>query len=681
MSVRQGAAGIRPSLDAALALVLAAALVALSFISTGGFDGAVSVSAGDTWSAIALVLLGSIALVAMLVLSARAPAWGGVTVALFALLTAYTALSISWSVEPDASWQAANLTLAYLITFAAAAALARIAPERWRVLVGALALTAVVLSAYALLTKVFPGSLDASDTQGRLQTPLGYWNATGAMAVVGIVPCLWAFTRREGSALLRGLAVPGASVLATVVILSYSRTALAVAVLAIAAWLILAPDRLRAAAMLGLAGAGTAVLSAWALSHAALTGDHQLLPARTSDGHTFGFVLVVVLALLAVAGTAAIAAGERRGLTDTARRRVGTVLVGFVALLPVLAVIALAVSSRGLTGQISHAWSSLTSVNSTVGNSAARVTELGSSRPLYWSEGITVGDHAALKGVGALGYATARLRYTHNPSFVSHAHSYLVQTYADLGVLGLLLSLAVLAAWVVAALRSLGGLRNRPRAWESPAGAERAGLLAILIVVVAYGLISAADWTWYFPAVTAPAMLAAGWLAGRGPLAAPVGRDPQRGSILSRPAVAAGVGTIAVLALVGCWLIWQPLRSADAASAALSAGTRGASDAAFANARSAVSADPLALQPHLVLSSLYTAAGDQRAAREELVSATRLQPDNPESWLQLGLFDLQNHQPRGAVVSLQRASALDLTDVPAANALAAAQAALAKAPG
>ena len=49
-----------------------------------------------------------------------------------------------------------------------------------------------------------------------------------------------------------------------------------------------------------------------------------------------------------------------------------------------------------------------------VGNSATRLVQLGNSRGRYWREGVKVGDHALLAGVGAAGYGTAVTRYTDN---------------------------------------------------------------------------------------------------------------------------------------------------------------------------------------------------------------------------------------------------------------------------
>ena len=165
---------------------------------------------------------------------------------MFAALTALTALSIIWSVQPDDSWQAANLTLAYLAAFAGAAALARLLPGRWRALIWRdRDRPPCGLSAYALARKVFPARSPPVRPSGRLQTPLGYWNAIGVMAAIGLPPCLWVWSRRDGAPVLRGLAVPARAILMSVVVLSYSRSAAIAAVVAIGCWLVFVPRRLQ----------------------------------------------------------------------------------------------------------------------------------------------------------------------------------------------------------------------------------------------------------------------------------------------------------------------------------------------------------------------------------------------------------------------------------------------------
>lgn len=647
----------RPSPDALLAMLLAAALTLLACVTSGGFDETIIVSAPDTWAEIVIALLGVAGCVVMLLLGARGRAWGAVTVALFAALTALTALSIAWSVQPDNSWQAANLVLAYLSAFAGAAALARIAPERWRALVGAIGLMAVAISVYALLTKVFPA---ASTTLGRLQAPLGYWNALGVTAAMGLPPCLWAWARRDSSPILRGLAVPAIAILISVVVLSYSRSAVIVAAIAVGCWVAFVPRRLSTAAALGLGALGAAVITGWALSKPALTADNQLLDARMSAGHTFGVVVLVCLVALIAAGIGAAYAAQRIVISEIVRRRIATALVVGLALLPIAGLVAVAASSRGLTGEISNAWTSLTNVNSTTGNSAARLGSLGSSRPLYWGEGIKVGDHALLKGVGALGYATARTRYTTNADVAVHAHSYVVQTFADLGLIGIAISLALLIAWGRTAARAVA-LKVTWASLDASVATEREGLVALLLVVLAFGLQSAIDWTWYFPGVAVPALLCAGWLSGRGPLTAPVGRAQKRASILARPGVGGTVTALVAMSVLCAWLIWQPLSSANATASAENAAISGRIGTAFADARDAAGSDPLALQPLLVLSALYERVGNVAAARSQLVDAVHLQPENAASWLALGAFDWQHHHPGLALRSLKRSEALDPT--------------------
>jgi hypothetical protein len=657
--------------DLLLGIGVAAGLIAVAFVTTGGVGQVVT--GADTWAEITVTLLGAGVCAAVVVLGARGRRWGAVTVALFAALTGLTALSITWSVQPDFSWFGANQMLSYLAVFAAAAAIARLAPQRWRSLIGGLALAMVGLSAYTLLAKVFPGTLSPNNTVGRVQEPFGYWNAIGVCGALGVPACLWSGARRDGSSVSRALSAPALSLLIAVVVLSYSRSALLVAVVGAGCWLALVPLRMRATAILVVGAAGAAGIAGWALSTRGLSDDNISLAQQTSAGHTFGLVLIGLLTVVAGAGFAVTAAIDRATLSPASRRRLGTILVVAAAMLPVAAIVALAVSSRGLTGQISHVWHSLTNVNGVSSNTAGRIFQFGNSRPRYWHEGIVVGEHALLHGVGALGYGTARVRYVIDTFKVDHAHSYLVETFADLGLIGLALTIALLVAWCMAAARALAW-RTPWRSLSSERGLEREGLVTVAVVVVMFGLQSAIDWTWYFPGVAIPTLVCAGWLAGRGPLNEPAGRLRDRPSLLARPLAGFTITGLATVALLAAWLMWQPLRSADAASAAIGASTN---PAAFADARSAAGSDPLAYQPLFELSALYQRIGDRAAARAELVHATQVQSQNPETWVQLGSFDLAAGKPRSALADLAVASVLDPQSPYVTGGIAAARAALA----
>jgi hypothetical protein len=344
---------------------------------------------------------------------------------------------------------------------------------------------------------------------------------------------------------------------------------------------------------------------------------------------------------------------DRVAVPEAVRRRIGSALVVLVALVPVAAVAALAASSRGLFGQISHAWSELTSSQSVVFDNSGRLAQLGSSRPVYWHQGLSVGAHHLLTGAGELGFGIARLRYTTSAAKTDQAHSYLIQTFADLGLVGIVLTLALLVAWCRAALRPLTP-RVPWHALTAQQAAERRGLVALAAVVVVFGIQSALDFTFYFPGVTIPALLCAGWLAGRGPLRAPVGRRAGPVRLLQRPGAGALVTGILAVALLGAWVMWQPLRSTQAVAASESD-----SQHAFIHAQAAASADPLAIDPHYRLAALYQAVGAPAKARAEYLRATRIQPDNPQPWVWLAIFEAQTGQPRAARAAAERVLALD----------------------
>ena len=133
---------------------------------------------------------------------------------------------------------------------------------------------------------------------------------------------------------------------------------------------------------------------------------------------------------------------------EPVRRRIGTALLVGVALVPLAVVVALAASSRGLFGRDLPR---LAVAGQHPQRRPRHLRPAHSARaragPLYWHQALDVGSHALLKGVGELGYGVARLRYTTSPVKADQAHSYLFQTFADLGLIGVALTFALLAAW------------------------------------------------------------------------------------------------------------------------------------------------------------------------------------------------------------------------------------------
>jgi hypothetical protein len=676
------------------ALLVAAVLCLVTFVAGGGLNLATMTSVE-----IGLTVGCGVAVAAAIVLTPVARKAHGLWPAgLLLAFAALAALSVVWSVQPDASWQAASRLFAYSCVFGLAVLLARAAPQRWSAVLGGVLLASAIVCGYALLTKVFPNRLGGEQIvyYARLREPYGYWNATGLAAALGAIGCMWLGARRKGHALLSALAYPGMGIMLVTLMLAYSRGALAALVLGVALWLGLVPLRLRGATVLLVGGLGAGVVVAWDFSRAALTTDRATLAARIDAGHQLGVLLLAVLLALALAGLAIGFLSGRRAPPPQLRRRAGALLLSLPAIAAIALVGMLAGSHRGLTGSISHGLGSLTNPNASVpANGPGRLTAIGSARARYWNEALEVFEANPVLGAGAEGYATARLRYRTAPLKVQQAHGFLVQTLADLGLVGLLLVLALLAAWAVAAGRATHPFNRHWSSWRwqswpvsNPPGApgvytpERIGLLTMLCLVATFGIHSFVDWTWYVPGLACPALLCAGWLAGRGPLAArvaavgvPAGsraseapeavarKQPRHpGAPVERrrwplPVERQALGVAAavtVATLLAAWAEWQPQRSQDASNQALALIQHDPAGA-LAAAHAAVSRDPLSAEALVTLAAVQQGVGQSAAAAVTYARAVRLQPSNWQTWEALGEYELHAGDARSALNALRAA--------------------------
>jgi hypothetical protein len=700
------------------ALLIAGVICFVTFVAGGGLN------LGDmTTVELTLTLgCGMLVIAGVLLGPVRGRAYGLWPIGLLLAFTALTALSVVWSVQPDDSFKDAGRMLSYCAVFGAAVALARTVPARWPAVLGGVVLAAAIVCGYALLTKVFPAQLDAGDIYARLRAPYSYWNAIGLTAAMGAIGCMWLGARRAGHALLSALAYPAMGLMLLTLLLAYSRGALVALVLGLVLWFCIVPLRLRSAAILisGALVAGGVV--AWDFSTYALKTDNLPLAVRTSAGHQLGVLIVAMLVLLTLIGLAFGFWTSRSAPSIVSRRRAGVLLLGLLAVVILAGAGALAASHRGFTGTISHAAHSLTDPHAPVpSNGPGRLTAVGSVRARYWNEALKVFKAHPGLGAGAEGYATARLRYRTETLDVRHAHGYVVQTLADLGIVGLALTLALLLAWLTAAGRATHPFNRRWTSWTTlrgwldrkdsggtpgwvkltvggrpaPYTPERIGMLSMLCLVVVFGIHSIADWTWYIPGNACVVLLCAGWLAGRGPLGAgaavsapagsvrtlaggtldaedvPSARNASgapRSSTIERvkerlapralgPLRIAVAVAVLVGALLAAWAEWQPQRSADASQQAL---TQLASDphGALASAQTGVSRDPLSAQALFTLSAVQQATRRPALARATLQRAVRLQPSNPQTWLTLGQYDLTK-DPAAAVHELAAAIYLD----------------------
>jgi hypothetical protein len=586
-----------------------------------------------------LVAAGAILICAAL-LRARRGAYGAWSVVAFAVFAIVTALSIGWSIDQNASYVETGRTLAYLAVFAGAVAAARLAPSAGPAVARGVLLGAVAIAAYGLAARVWPGSFDESTFGGRISQPFDYWNALAGAAAIGVVPGLWLGARRGGSRIGRALAYPAVGLLVATVVIAQSRGALLAVVVVCLLWLALVPLRLRSLVVLSVCLAGAAPLTAWALSKDAFRLNFQTTAIREAVADDFGLLLLATAVGLTLAGVAVVAVQSRYRLAPAARVRAGQAVAAVAVLGVVAMLVGVAASDRGLLGSASDRLSDFTDESAKPpALGGGRLASTSSSRAAYWGEAWRVFEERPANGLGAGAFDVGRLRHRTSDFHASHAHGFVHQTLADLGIVGLAAMLALLATWLAAASRATG---IGPRRWtaKSEWTEERGALVALALGAVAYGIQSAADWTWFVPGVTAMGLVGAGFVAGRRPLSPP---DPVLApSPNARPSAVRLIPAVAavLVALVCAWTIWQPLAADRAVARSYELLDAGHPRAALAQAEHARDRNSYAKDPLYAKADALAELGRDADALRTFGQVAREHPRDPDPWVRIAVFQL-----------------------------------------
>jgi len=632
------------------AVILGGALAGVAFGAAGGTQ-----LGRTTFVELVMVLVGGAVVAAAAVWGRRGPLYGATSVFLLAALAALTALSVTWAIVPELAYVEAGRTLAYLAVFAAAVAGARLAPRAAPVAIKGILLAATAATAYALAARVWPASLGENEISNRIGQPFEYWNAVGTTAALAIPGLLWLGSRRVGSVAGRVAAYPAMGAAMLAILLTQSRGALLAAALGAIAWFAIAPLRLRSLPVLLLPAAGAGVVAAWALSKDAFSETALPLAAKESVAGEFGLLLLLMAVVLTAGGLAVNVGLERLAPAMQVRRRAGIVALVVACAVLLVAFTSVAFSDRGLGGTIQDRVDELTSETETAPTvqGAGRFAAASSTRGKYWREAGRVFEDRPSVGTGAGTFGVARLRHRNDPSVTKHAHGFVPQTLADLGIVGVVLTSALLLAWLVAAARATALHPRRvpflrrhdgeplPRRDWNP---ERCAVVALGLIAVVFGLQSAIDWTWFVPGPAAMALVAAGFVAGRGPATA-LGEDPVSIDLrepLANPSPPRLLAAAAVLlaALLAAWAIWQPESADRATGDALALADAGDVDGAIAKAGEAADTNPLSAEPLLVQAAIQTEAGREDDARETLEQAVLKFPGDPDTWYRLAAFQL-----------------------------------------
>lgn len=634
-------------------VVIGAALAGVAFGAAGGSE-----LSRTAVVEVLLVIVGGAVVAAAIVWGGSTKQYGAVSVALFGALAVFTALSVTWAGVPSLAYVEAGRTLAYLALFAAAVAGARLAPRATPAVVTGIVLAATAAVLYALAARIWPASIGVNEISNRIGQPFQYWNAVGSTAALAIPGLLWLGTRRGAAVAGRVLAYPALGVAILALLLTQSRGALAAAIIGTLLWLAIVPLRLRALPLIAVATAGAGPVAAWALSKDAFSVPAEPLAVKQSVAGEFGLLVLLMILGLGVAGLL-VNVGLTRGVPPLrVRRRLGIVALVIAAAIPLAAFTSVAFSERGIGGTIGDRVDQLTSESQTspTDQGAGRLTQASSTRGKYWREAGRVFNDRPAIGLGAGNFQTARLRHRTDASATRHAHGFVPQTLADLGIVGVTITTLLLIAWLVAVARVTGLYPRRAgerRDWD----ADRLALVAATLVVVVFGLQSAIDWTWFVPGPTAMALVAAGFVAGRAPLG--------EGTVAPAPPVASpqrllGAAAVLLAAIVTAWAVWQPEASDRAIGDALRLSDAGQFDAAIAKTKDAADANPLSSDPLLTRAAIETDAGHVVAAGRTLEDAVLKFPGEPQTWYRLAAFQLGTlDQPEKAAATVRAAIFLD----------------------
>jgi hypothetical protein len=474
---------------AAQGVVLVLALLAPTALAFA--DGGFNEGARD----VALVGAGVLLVLTALTVPRPVPRgrWAWLALGGLACLTAWTALSEAWAPLADPAWATAERDLLYLAGLTTAMLLLADADRRLaRAVEPLLAVGALVVIGYGLLGRLLPDLVHvvpSVSAGGRLDKPLTYWNAMGALAALGIVLTARMAgddTRTPG---LRMAAAATAVPLLAGLYLTFSRGALAACAAGLVVLLTLAPTftQLRALAIALEAGVVGAAACAASPAVRDLHGSHRALQGAA--------VLVVLLGAMTVAALVQRWAIRVEGARSTRLgrlplpRRPGWVAAGLVV---AMLAVPVAVAARS---------DAPSSVDPRFGSSTSRLASADSPRYEYWRVALHAFADAPLKGVGAGGFAVEWLRERHEARPARDAHSLPIETLAELGLIGGA-ALAALTAGV--ALGARDAFRTDAALAAGPAAA-----------LVAYAFHASIDWDWEMPALSLVAVALAGLLLAR----------------------------------------------------------------------------------------------------------------------------------------------------------------------
>jgi hypothetical protein len=518
-----------------------------------------------------------------------------------------SALSSLWSGSTELSVIEADRILVYLGFFLAAYLIAQTDQKRQRFAEG-IAIALALVGFLALTSRLFPHLIEVSintESGPRTRYPLEYWNAVGASCGIAAALLIWG-SRRALAGWLRWLAVASLPAVLLALYFTYSRGGVLALLIACGCLIALSHDRLWLLGTLaiGALGALPAVLATQARQSLA---DNLTNQTAADQGVTVLAILLAgtALALVLFAGLRRLESSGGRGVGRAVQLSRNPVVLKRIALAGALIGIAATIAVGG------RAWNQFSRSDVVFpSNPQQHFNNLsGAGRHDFYRVAIDAFDEKPLLGHGAGTYVFSweKLRSIDIP--VHDAHSLYLQAFAELGLAGGLLVLALVGVLLWAGFT----------AWRDAGGPRRELHAVLLGAMLAFAIGSAIDWFWQIAAMGAIFFLAGGALVAARCAQLTRARGASGGNGEQRRFGLAVVGLalawIAALALVGPLLVDRELTAARDAAA------EGKLAVAVDNAETARSIEPWAASPYVLLGLLAEVQGDYKAASAHLSQA------------------------------------------------------------
>jgi hypothetical protein len=537
-------------------------------------------------------------------------------VVLLAALTGWTALSMVWTESGEQTFEEIGRLVAYLGVFVLGLGIQ--GRNGLRRTLAAVAAAIAVLAAFALTSRLNPDWFPVdrlaqaqSDAAGRLNYPLNSWNGLAALMAVGL-PLLIGFAagaRRTWVAALASAAIP---IVGCTAYLTYSRSGVVAAGIAAICMVALAPRRAGAALVALLSLITTALAVAAAAQRPAI---EQLVSGPDAGAQRVEMALVV-LALCAAAALIRIAFTSLNGAEILRRvpRPSAPPRPWLAGALVVLAILAAIVFGSDL----SRAWNEFKDPANSASAAARFDSTSGNGRYQYWSASIDAGAQAPITGIGAGAWELWWAREATLGGFTRFAHSLYLETFAELGIVGLAALVGFLAVTFVATTRRIRRAGTDER-WMLAAGF---GAFAGFAVAAAF------DWNWQLAVIPVAALFVAAALLTRDPSALSTGRTRRQ----LRIGVTVG-GLIAIAVLVVSVIGARALEEGEKSLAA------GEPEQALEHADSAAEVWPWAVTPLLLRAEALQSQGRFAEAAEAAEQASAKEETNWRPWYQLYLIE------------------------------------------